>query len=437
MGECNVATGRYQPGSLEARRAQRRRRARRRKKRIRALLLLILLIALIVFIIIAFASCRNKDTGTTGTSNEGMTVETTPEATAEPVYSSNSADSLIPPSEQENDLLDIIMDIDAKGAEKTAYLTFDDGPSPNVTPSILDTLRRYNVKATFFMLGTSINSYPDLARRVYEEGHLLANHSNGHNYETLYATEESFMSEVTQTEDIISNITNGDHNFKLFRFPGGSYNAGDHAAEKQIYKRTLAVNGFYHIDWNALNGDAEGRTKTAPDLLEYLQRNLDTESSAVILMHDAAAKTATAEGLAAIIEYLISEGYVFKRLDEMPYLPPSYADPYTSDGSTYDYGNGGYDEDYDNSDYYDNDDDDDDYGYTSSSYTDSSYSSSSGSYGSSGNSSSSGSSGSSSSSSSSGSSGNGLSGDGSIIGTTPPGSTTRTSVSGVSVTETD
>ena len=406
-----MATRQNQQRSFEARRAERRRRARRRKKRIRALLLLILLIAIIVIVILAFASCgkhKNEDVP-----NADSFAEVTAEPTTDPLAGvlSPTEPPLLPPAEQENDLLDIIMDIDARGAEKTAYLTFDDGPSPNVTPSILDTLRRYNVKATFFMLGTSINSYPDLARRVYEEGHLLANHSNGHNYETLYATEESFMTEVQETEDIISRITNNDHHFKLFRFPGGSYNAGDHAAEKQLYKRTLAINGFYHIDWNALNGDAEGRTKTAPELLEYLQRNLDTDSSAVVLMHDAAAKTATAEGLASIIEYLMSEGYVFKRLDEMPYVPQTYTNPSTTGDGTYGYGNSDYanyndddDNDYDSDYDYDSDDDDSSYGSSYNSGTSSS--------------------------------GNGLSGDGSIMSTPRAGSTTRTSVDGTSVTET-
>ena len=228
------------------------------------------------------------------------------------------------------------------------------------------------------------------------------------------------MTEVQETESIISNITNGDHNFKLFRFPGGSYHAGDHAAEQQIYKRTLAINGVYYIDWNSLNGDAEGRTKTAPELLEYLKNNLDTDESTVVLMHDAAAKTATAEGLAAIIEYLMSEGYVFKRLDEMPYLPPTaYNAPSATGSGTYDYGSSysddsDYDDDYsDYDDDYDYDDDDDydsDYG---SSYINSSQSSSG----------------------KSSSNNNGLSGNGSIISTSPPGTTTRTSVDGTSVTE--
>ena len=381
-----MATRQNQPRSFEARRAERRRRERRRKKRIRALLLLILLIAIIVLVILAFVSCSHKRTENTG--NVDATAEVTAEPTFDPLASAAvpTEEPLLPPANVENDLLDIIMDIDARGAEKTAYLTFDDGPSPNVTPSILDTLRRYNVKATFFMLGTSINSYPDLARRVYEEGHLIANHSNGHNYETLYATEESFMNEVQETEDIITRITNNDHHFKLFRFPGGSYNAGDHAAEKQIYKHTLAANGIYHIDWNSLNGDAEGRTKNAQELLEYFKMYLDSDSSTVVLMHDAAAKTATAEGLASIIEYLMSKGYVFKRLDEMPSLALTGSVNSGSAGGTYS-GDGAYNSE--DTDYADNDDDEDSYdsdynssNYSSSSYINSSYNSSTNSSGS-------------------------------------------------------
>ena len=414
-----MAANKNQQRSIEARRAERRRRERRRKKRIRALLLLVLFIAVIVLIILAFASCRGKNSENTGNSDADAAVEVTPEPTADPLAPtpSPSAAALLPPPEENNDLLDIIMDIDESGAEKTAYLTFDDGPAENTTPIILDTLRRYNIKATFFMLGTSINSYPDLARRVYEEGHLIANHSNGHNYETLYATEESFMNEVQQTEDIITNITNGDHPFKLFRFPGGSYNAGDHAAEKQTYKHTLAINGFYYIDWNSLNGDAEGKKKNSQELLEYLQENLDTSASTVVLMHDAAAKTATAEGLGAIIEYLMSEGYVFKRLDEMPTpIAASYTGSQTADGGAYsdvcEDDGGSYDDGSD---------------YSSSAYIDSSYDDESG-YSDSGDSLSGG-------SGSSSEGGSGLSGDGSIINNQRSGSTTRTSVDGTSVTE--
>ena len=77
--------------------------------------------------------------------------------------------------------------------------------------------------------------------------------------------------------------------------------------------------GFYYCDWNSLTGDAEGKTKNASELLAYLQRNLDSSESTVVLMHDAAAKQATADALPSVIEYLISQGYTFHRLDEIDY----------------------------------------------------------------------------------------------------------------------
>lgn len=199
--------------------------------------------------------------------------------------------------------------------EKVAYLTFDDGPTLTVTPKILDTLRRYNVKATFFQVGSLIEENPDMARRVYDEGHLLANHSYAHNYSKLYATEESFITEIEKTYQLIQNVSGNENYPKVFRFPGGGYNAGTWGANKQKYKEVLASKGIRYCDWNALNGDAEGGTQTAAQLLERVKSTAKKEDI-VILMHDAAAKKTTAEALPDIIEYLISQGYAFKRLDE-------------------------------------------------------------------------------------------------------------------------
>lgn len=315
--------------NLERRRSERRRRERLRKKRIRAVFLIICIVVLIVFGIIAFVSCssRNRVNVTTIGGTEATVEPADAEAafpSAEPETEDISAQLGIPAASEENDLLKIIEQADAAGGEKVCYLTFDDGPSQTVTPRILDTLRKYNIKATFFEMGASISENPDMARRVYEEGHLIANHSDSHNYDKLYATEEAFIGEVLENEELINNITGGDHAMKLFRFPGGSYNAGDHAAEKQVYKQTLASNGIYYIDWNTLNGDAEGKKKDANELLEYVKKYTNTSASAVVLMHDAAAKSATADALESIIQYFMSEGYTFKRLDEvqMPAAAP-------------------------------------------------------------------------------------------------------------------
>ncbi len=108
---------------------------------------------------------------------------------------------------------------------------------------------------------------------------------------------------------------------KLVRFPGGSYksSADSFSPVKQECKPVLKENGYYYCDWNALNGDAEGKKKDAQGLLDYLKSNMPEGQNVVILMHDASAKQATADALPMIIEYLISEGYTFHRLDDINY----------------------------------------------------------------------------------------------------------------------
>ncbi len=236
------------------------------------------------------------------------------DASAEPTIDPNLANQVVFPLEPEKPA-DILQGLNMEDGKKVAYLTFDDGPTMTVTPKILDTLRRYNVKATFFQVGSLIEENPDMARRVYDEGHLLGNHSYAHNYSKLYATEESFMSEIDKTYQLIADIVGNENYPKVFRFPGGGYNAGSWGANKQKYKEVLAQRGIRYCDWNALNGDAEGGTRSAAQLLERV-KNTAKKEDVVILMHDAAAKKTTAEALPSIIEYLISQGYEFKRLDE-------------------------------------------------------------------------------------------------------------------------
>ena len=221
-----------------------------------------------------------------------------------------------PPATQQNDLLQIATT--AKGFDtKVCYLTFDDGPTPEVTPRVLDVLRDKNVKATFFMLGKMIERNPDIAKRVYNEGHLLSNHTYSHDYNSLYATKDSFMAEVNNTQKLIDNITNN-NSFKLIRFPGGSQNAGKYGSVKQEYKHTLQENEYYFADWNALNGDAEANGRTPEQLLNRIKETAKS-NNIVVLMHDAATKGATADSLASTIDYLREQGYEFKRLDEVKY----------------------------------------------------------------------------------------------------------------------
>ena len=263
---------------------------------------LCLVVVLILVLICGIAGCGRDIEPTSGETE-------TPSSTPRPAPK-------IPLASSQNDLLKIA--VDAKGSEnKICYLTFDDGPTSTVTPIILDVLKQYNVKATFFMLGSMIEKNPDMAKRVFDEGHLLANHSYSHDYHALYATGESFMAEVKKVEELIRNIT-GEEPFKLMRFPGGGHNAGKYGEHKQRYKLLLQENGYYFADWNALNGDAEGGNRSADQLLARI-RETATQKNIVVLMHDAAAKRTTADALPAMIEYLQSQGYEFRRMDEIPY----------------------------------------------------------------------------------------------------------------------
>lgn len=340
---------------FERRRRERRMRERRRKKRIRAAIILIAFVcAVILIVIVCMSKCSPKQTGEPvqlggdGTSETTLSPQDGGTPTAAPIVNPMS----IPPASENNDLMDIIED---SGQEKRCYLTFDDGPTENITPQILDTLRRYNVKATFFEIGSLIQTNPSMARRVYEEGHLIANHSDGHNYAKLYVSTDTFMNEVNECYEAIKDVTGEAEPFKLVRFPGGGFNssADSYAPVKQECKDALAEYGFYYCDWNALNGDAEGKTKDADELLDYLIDSIDGQDNIVVLMHDAAAKQATADALGSIIEYLRGEGYTFHRLDDIEYQTGTDE---TSPGEDSD-SDSGYDEDSDYDSDYDEDSD--------------------------------------------------------------------------------
>ncbi len=229
-------------------------------------------------------------------------------------YSSSAQLINLPDAAEENDILNFVES--SQTDTKVCYLTFDDGPNKIITPKILDILRRYNVKATFFQVGTLIEENPDMARRVYEEGHLIGNHSYSHTYSKIYSSNEGFVDEFNKCAELIQNIT-GDDYFPIIRFPGGGYNSGQYGEMKQELKKILAQNNVYHCDWNALSGDAEGGAKSAEQLLERVKTSSEGKNKIVILMHDTATKKQTVNSLPAIIEYLMNEGYVFARLDQI------------------------------------------------------------------------------------------------------------------------
>ena len=197
-------------------------------------------------------------------------------------------------------------------SEKNIYLTFDDGPSPNITPQILEILKQYDVPATFFVLGSRVELYPEILKREYNEGHYIANHGYSHQYSSIYSSVQAVIDEYNSTEKAIQDALGiPEFHSYLFRFPGGS-SGGVYDEIKGEAKRTLQNIGIASTNWNCLSGDAEALGRTKEQLLKRLYETAERWDSLVVLMHDANDKQPTVDALPEIIEHYKNEGYTFK-----------------------------------------------------------------------------------------------------------------------------
>lgn len=200
--------------------------------------------------------------------------------------------------------------------QKRIFLTFDDGPTNQVTPYILDLLKNENIKANFFVLGQRAEQNPALVKREYEEGHFIGNHSFSHKYSSIYESIDSVFNEYNTTNDILKKAT-GNNNFNslIFRFPGGAV-GGPYNAIKQEASQKLKEAGISNVDWNALTGDAEGIT-TKEGLFSRFVETAQDKTSIVLLMHDASDKILTYETLPDIIKYCRDNGYAFQTIYDL------------------------------------------------------------------------------------------------------------------------
>lgn len=206
-----------------------------------------------------------------------------------------------------------------KGEGKYVFLTFDDGPS-NSTEKILNTLKDKDVHGTFFVLGSSIEN--DSKRQEYlkeelKSGNAIANHSYSHDFKKLYPGNklniDYFMDEFNKTNDIMQSILGGEFDCRVLRMPGG-YGTRKYYKDPSLkeFDNTLQENGIINVDWNALDGDAEGKPYSTEEMLNYVKKTSKGKNHVVILMHDAAGKEKTVEILPQIIDYYKNEGYEFK-----------------------------------------------------------------------------------------------------------------------------
>ena len=195
---------------------------------------------------------------------------------------------------------------------KNIYLTFDDGPS-KYTSKLLDVLKKYDVKATFFVTGNG-KGYEDMILRAYNEGHTIGLHSNTHNY-SIYASEETYFNDLYAIQEKVKNITG--YTSMIIRFPGGSsntvsrrYDGGTHIMSKLT--KEVEQKGFRYFDWNVGGGDA-GSVTTTSGVVNNVLKGLGNGSTYIVLQHDT--KGFSVDAVETIIQYGLSHGYTFRAID--------------------------------------------------------------------------------------------------------------------------
>ena len=194
-----------------------------------------------------------------------------------------------------------------------AYLTFDDGPS-SITNSVLDILKKYNVKATFFVINSPSYNKTTLQREV-REGHTIGLHAYSHNYAIAYKDDNSYLDGIDKLRAQVKSDTGYDSHY--IRFPGGSSNTISKKYSKGIMTRITKMakqRGYKYYDWNVDDDDA-GRAKTADDCYNNVIRELKPNRSNIVLMHDFGTNKKILEALPRIIEYCQKNGYKMLPID--------------------------------------------------------------------------------------------------------------------------
>jgi len=189
-------------------------------------------------------------------------------------------------------------------AQKEVYLTFDDGPSGN-TSQILDILKEYGVKATFFVVGKTDDNSVALYRRIVEEGHTLAMHSYSHRYNELYKSEENFVEDMEKLQEYLYDITGIWPRF--YRFPGGSSNTVS-KVDMHNLMAYLNENGITYFDWNISSGDASSVQISSANIVDNCMNGVRDKTECMILMHDANEKKTTVEALPEVIRQIQERG---------------------------------------------------------------------------------------------------------------------------------
>ncbi|PFJ42718.1 MULTISPECIES: polysaccharide deacetylase family protein [Bacillus cereus group] len=206
--------------------------------------------------------------------------------------------------------------VPVKSDEKVAYLTFDDGPNEN-TKKVLETLAKYKINATFFVLGNNAAEHPETVKAALEAGHYVGMHSMSHNFNKLYK-QKQFVPEMKKEQEILSsNVGITPH---LVRPPYGSK-----PGLKQDIRDQLAASQLHVWDWTIDSLDwtynKKPKSESVPAIVNNILKHA-TGKQEIILMHDIHSQSAAA--LPAVIEGLKAKGYTFKPYDENSHIEMNF-----------------------------------------------------------------------------------------------------------------
>jgi peptidoglycan-N-acetylglucosamine deacetylase len=175
--------------------------------------------------------------------------------------------------------------------EKKMYLTFDDGPHPVATPFVLDTLKQYNAKATFFCIGKNVVQHPEIYKRILIEGHVTGNHTHNH-LNGAKSINEEYVANIKEAKKYIDS--------NLFRPPYGRITK---------FQASLLSRAFKIIMWDVLSADFD--TKISPEKCAANVIRNAREGSIVVFHDSEKAFKRLEKGLPETLDYFSSRGYIF------------------------------------------------------------------------------------------------------------------------------
>ncbi|MEY8000976.1 polysaccharide deacetylase family protein [Clostridium sp. Mt-5] len=200
-------------------------------------------------------------------------------------------------------------DLTACPKNKMIYLTFDDGPSTEVTGKILDILKDKNVKATFFVIGYKIKGHEEILKRMENEGHSIGLHTYTHKCSKIYSSPDFFLNEMDKTDEEVENVLG--FSSKIIRFPTGSKGHLDESLLERLH-----YSGYKIYDWNLCLSDGIDYRTSVSKLYQEGTKKCINPNKIFLLAHCDSKNENTCQALPKIIDYYSNLGYQFNAITE-------------------------------------------------------------------------------------------------------------------------